>query len=70
MGHELIVLGVAFLLAGLLARAGRRIGLQTIAFFMAAGILVGPNTPGPVVVEWPGRRVRAGVRPARGAEGY
>ena len=47
MGHELIVLGIAFLLAGLLARAGRRVGLPTIPFFMAAGILVGPHTPGP-----------------------
>ncbi|HKY15031.1 MAG TPA: cation:proton antiporter [Microthrixaceae bacterium] len=53
MGHELIVLGLAFLLAGLLARAGRRVGLPTIPLFMAAGILVGPNTPGPVLFEHP-----------------
>ncbi len=53
MGRELIVLGVAFLLAGLLARAGRRVGLPTIPFFMAAGILVGPYTPGPVLFEHP-----------------
>ena len=49
MGRDLIVLGVAFLLAGLLARAGRRVGLPTIPLFMAAGILAGPNTPGPVL---------------------
>ena len=56
MGRELVVLGIAFLLAGLLARVGRRVGLPTIPLFMAAGILVGPNTPGPVA-----------VRPPRGA---
>jgi CPA2 family monovalent cation:H+ antiporter-2 len=53
MGRELVILGVAFLLAGLLARAGRRVGLPTIPFFMAAGILVGPYTPGPVLFEHP-----------------
>jgi CPA2 family monovalent cation:H+ antiporter-2 len=53
MGRELIVLGVAFLLAGLLARAGRQVGLPTIPFFMAAGIIVGPYTPGPVLFEHP-----------------
>ena len=49
MGRELIVLGVAFLLSGLLARAGARVGLPTIPLFVAAGILVSPNTPGPVL---------------------
>ena len=53
MGHELILLGLAFLLAGLLARAGRRVGLPTIPFFIGAGILVGPNTAGPVLFERP-----------------
>jgi K+:H+ antiporter subunit KhtU len=53
MGHELILLGTAFLLAGLLARAGRRVGLPTIPFFMAAGILVGPHTAGPVLFDRP-----------------
>lgn len=53
MGAELIVLGLAFLLAGLLARAGRRIGLPTIPLFMVAGILVGPNTSGPVLFDHP-----------------
>ena len=47
-GKELVVLG-----AGLLARAGRRIGLPTIPLFMAAGILTGPHTPGPVFVRDP-----------------
>ena len=54
MARELIVLGVAFLLAGFLARAGARVGLPTIPLFMAAGILMGPNTPGPVLFERPG----------------
>lgn len=51
MGSELVVLGVAFLLAGTLARVGRRIGLPTIPLFMLAGILLGPNTPGPTLFE-------------------
>ncbi len=46
MGDELIALGGAFLVAGLLARIGRRVGLPTIPFFIAAGIITGPNTPG------------------------
>jgi CPA2 family monovalent cation:H+ antiporter-2 len=53
MGATLIGIGGAFLAAGLLGRLGRRIGLPTIPFFMAAGILFGPNTPGVVVVEHP-----------------
>jgi CPA2 family monovalent cation:H+ antiporter-2 len=53
MGNELLVLGVAFLVAGLVARAGARIGLPTIPLFIAAGIVLGPNTPGPVLIEHP-----------------
>ena len=53
MGRELIVLGIAFLLSGLLARLGARFGLPTIPLFVAAGIIVGPNTPGPVLLEHP-----------------
>lgn len=53
MGRELIVLGLAFLLAGLLARGGRRIGLPTIPLFVGAGIIAGPNTGGPVLFEHP-----------------
>jgi CPA2 family monovalent cation:H+ antiporter-2 len=39
--------------AGLLARLGRHAGLPTIPFFMAAGIVTGPHTPGLVLVEEP-----------------
>ena len=53
MGDTLVAVGGAFLAAGLLARAGRRIGLPTIPFFMAAGIIFGPNTPGIALVEDP-----------------
>lgn len=53
MGRELIVLGLAFLLAGLLARVGRKIGLPTIPLFVGAGILAGPNTRGPVLFAHP-----------------
>ena len=53
MGNELLVLGIAFLIAGLVARAGNRIGLPTIPLFIAVGILLGPNTPGPVLIEHP-----------------
>lgn len=53
MGVELILLGTAFLAAGLLARVGRRIGLPTIPLFIAAGILLGPNTDGPVLFDHP-----------------
>lgn len=53
MGNELVALGGAFLAAGLLARIGRGIGLPTIPFFIAAGILTGPHTPGLVLIEDP-----------------
>lgn len=53
MGDELVALGGAFLAALVLARLGRRIGLPTIPFFMAAGILFGPHTPGLVLVSEP-----------------
>ena len=53
MGDTLIAVGGAFLAAGILARAGRRIGLPTIPFFMAAGVIFGPNTPGVALVEDP-----------------
>jgi monovalent cation:H+ antiporter-2, CPA2 family len=51
--NELAVLGAALLLAGLFARLGRRLGLPTIPFFIAAGIVFGPHTPGVVVLEDP-----------------
>jgi len=53
VGDTLIAVGGAFLAAGILARLGRRIGLPTIPFFMAAGVIFGPNTPGIVLVEDP-----------------
>jgi CPA2 family monovalent cation:H+ antiporter-2 len=53
VGDALVGIGGAFLAAGLFGRLGRRIGLPTIPFFMVAGILFGPNTPGLVVVEHP-----------------
>jgi len=53
MSNALVALGGAFVAAGLLARLGRRVGLPTIPFFMAAGIITGPHTPGLVLVENP-----------------
>jgi CPA2 family monovalent cation:H+ antiporter-2 len=53
MGESLVALGGALLAAGLLARLGRRVGLPTIPFFMAAGIVLGPNTPGIVLLHEP-----------------
>jgi CPA2 family monovalent cation:H+ antiporter-2 len=43
-------MGGAFLAAAFLARLGRRIGLPTIPLFMLAGVLLGPHTPGAVLV--------------------
>jgi monovalent cation:H+ antiporter-2, CPA2 family len=53
VGHTeiLLAMGGAFLAAAFLARLGRRIGLPTIPLFMLAGILLGPHTPGVVLVE-------------------
>lgn len=53
MDNELFILGAALLVAGLFARVGRGIGLPTIPFFIVAGIILGPHTPGFVVVEEP-----------------
>lgn len=55
MGHAdtLLAMGGAFLAAALLARLGRSIGLPTIPLFMLAGILLGPHTPGIILVEDP-----------------
>jgi len=53
MGDTLIAIGGAFLAAGILARTGRRIGLPTIPFFMAAGVIFGPHTPGIALVDDP-----------------
>lgn len=51
MDNELFTIGAALVLAGLFARAGRKIGLPTIPFFIVAGITFGPNTPGFVLLE-------------------
>lgn len=53
MHNELLVVGAALLLVGWFGRVGRNIGLPTIPFFIAAGILFGPHTPGLVVLEEP-----------------
>lgn len=46
-------MGGAFLAAAVLARLGGRIGLPTIPLFILAGILLGPHTPGWVLVSDP-----------------
>ncbi|MFD9498725.1 cation:proton antiporter [Streptomyces sp. NPDC060035] len=46
-------MGGAFLAAAVLARVGGRIGLPTIPLFILAGILLGPHTPGVVIVDDP-----------------
>ncbi|MET8979512.1 cation:proton antiporter [Streptomyces sp. NPDC004539] len=53
MGHadSLLALGGAFLAAAVLARLGNRFGLPTIPLFTLAGILLGPHTPGLVLVQ-------------------
>lgn len=53
IAEALIALGGAFLVCGLIARAGVRVGLPTIPLFMIAGIIFGPNTPGIALVEDP-----------------
>jgi CPA2 family monovalent cation:H+ antiporter-2 len=53
VGHLLIALGGTFLVAGLMARLGRRFGLPTIPLFMVAGLVFGPQTPGFVLIEEP-----------------
>ncbi|HEX6195166.1 MAG TPA: cation:proton antiporter [Jiangellaceae bacterium] len=53
MHVELIGLGAIVLLAGLLARLGRRVGMPSIPCYMVVGILLGPGTPGPVLIEHP-----------------
>ncbi|WP_214368299.1 cation:proton antiporter [Pseudonocardia sp. H11422] len=50
IAEALVALGAVFLVCGLMARAGMRIGLPTIPLFMIAGILFGPNTPGIALV--------------------
>lgn len=51
LADALTAVGAAFLVAGILARLGRRAGLPTIPLFVLAGIALGPNTPGIVLFE-------------------
>lgn len=53
MHAELLLFGILLLIAGLLARLGRRAALPSVPFFMLAGLLMGPGTPGPVLFEDP-----------------
>ncbi|MCW2608835.1 MAG: monovalent cation:H+ antiporter-2, family [Actinomycetota bacterium] len=53
LAEALIALGGAFLVSGLLGRAGARFGLPTIPLFMVAGVIFGPHTPGVALVENP-----------------
>src|SRR5690349_16734134 len=51
--ETLVALGGAFLVCGLIARGGVRVGLPTIPLFMVAGIVFGPHTPGVALVADP-----------------
>lgn len=53
IAETLVALGGAFLVCGLIARAGVRVGLPTIPLFMIAGIVFGPHTPGVALVSDP-----------------
>lgn len=53
IAEALIALGGAFLVCGLIARAGVRIGMPTIPLFMVAGVIFGPHTPGVELVDDP-----------------
>ena len=53
MENELAIVGAALLVAGIFARFGRKAGLPTIPFFIVAGIVFGPHTPGAVILDDP-----------------
>jgi CPA2 family monovalent cation:H+ antiporter-2 len=53
VADTLVALGGAFLVCGLIARGGARIGLPTIPLFVLAGVVLGPNTPGFALVAEP-----------------
>ncbi|MET0685097.1 MAG: cation:proton antiporter [Solirubrobacteraceae bacterium] len=53
MENELAILGAALLVAGIFARFGRKVGLPSIPFFIVAGIVFGPHTPGAVILDDP-----------------
>ncbi|TDD99045.1 cation/H(+) antiporter [Jiangella asiatica] len=46
-------MGAIVLIAGLVARLGRRYGFPTVPCYMLVGILLGPGTPGPVLIDHP-----------------
>src|SRR4051812_26114031 len=46
MASSLVAIGATLLAAGVLGRAGRRVGLPTIPLFMLAGVIFGPHTAG------------------------
>ncbi|WP_259453029.1 cation:proton antiporter domain-containing protein [Streptomyces ginkgonis] len=50
---DLLGLGAAVLIAGLLARLARRYGLPSVPCYMLVGIALGPGTPGPVLIGHP-----------------
>jgi CPA2 family monovalent cation:H+ antiporter-2 len=54
LADTLVALGGAFVVCGLVARAAARGRLPTIPLFMLAGVLLGPHTPGFVLVSDPG----------------
>ncbi len=53
MHADLIGLGALMLTAGVAARIGRRLSVPAVPLFMAVGILLGPATPGPALIEHP-----------------
>lgn len=53
IAEDLVALGGVLVVAYLLAQGGKKLGLPTIPFFMAAGVLLGPYTVGPTLVEHP-----------------
>ncbi|MFJ4009809.1 cation:proton antiporter [Streptomyces sp. NPDC090026] len=53
MHADLVGLGLAVLVAGLVARLARRAGLPSVPCYMLVGILLGPGTPGPAVISHP-----------------
>jgi monovalent cation:H+ antiporter-2, CPA2 family len=44
LGEELVILGILFLIAYVLGRAGKLIGLPTIPIYMLVGLVASPNT--------------------------
>ncbi|WP_312876783.1 cation:proton antiporter domain-containing protein [Streptomyces bohaiensis] len=53
MHADLVGLGAVLLLAALVARGARRVGLPSVPCYMLVGILLGPGTPGPVLIQHP-----------------